>query len=105
MTEVRLTTARAVFLALALLVMAGLAVFVSLTAALVTAIFAASFLLDLDAAVPLSIALTLLILSAIMVLADLGSTADNLASWAYWFLAAGVAVLLWKHLASLRRED
>lgn len=91
--------------AAAILLFIVLAVFVSLSAAIVALLFAVAFILHIDPGVPFALSLFLLALSPLMYVIDQISTAVVLVNWAYWFLAIGVAVMFYQHVKAERREE
>lgn len=83
-----------------------LALSLGVTYALVVLFFMAAFLWQVDMAIPLSVAVAILVLCAFLLLINQSSNAIRLANWAYCFFAIGVSRLFYVHLrASWKRED
>jgi hypothetical protein len=77
---------------LGFIIFIALAVFLSITAAAVFALFSLAVLLRIDCGIPMIAAVALLLISPILLALEQKFAAETLASWAYYFLA--IAVLL-----------
>lgn len=82
-----------------------LAVFVSLTSAVVFALFFTFLILGVDRGVPLWAAFILLLVSACLLAVKQNTSASALAEWSYFFLAIGIALMLIDYLRMPRSED
>jgi ABC-type multidrug transport system permease subunit len=105
MYSINLTRRSLLLWSIALVLFILLAVFVSLTSAIVVCLLIAAFLIDLDPVVPLAISLSLLGLCPLMILIEQASAASSLANWAYWFLSIGVLIMLYRHVRYERGQQ
>lgn len=76
-----------------------LAVLVSLTSAVVFALFFSFLILDVDRGVPLAAAFVLLLISAFLLAMKQNTSASALAEWSYFFLSIGIILMLLDYLA------
>jgi hypothetical protein len=80
-----------------------LAVLVSLTSAVVFALFFAFLILDVDRGVPLAASFVLLLIAAFLLAMKQNTSASALSEWSYFFLSIGVILMLIDYLVKGRR--
>jgi hypothetical protein len=88
-----------------LVVFVAIAIFLSFWTAIVFALFALAFLLDVSPLVPFAVALVLLVVCPFMVVVDQNGAAELFASWSYCFLAIGIAVQLVRYFRNSPKEN
>jgi hypothetical protein len=84
----------------ALLGFVVLAVFVSVTSAIVFVLFLVVLMLGIDNGIPMIAALALLLLCTALLALDQKFAAETLANWAYSFLAISIVVQLINYIKS-----
>ncbi|SRR5450756_360891 len=82
------------------LVFLALAIFVSVTSAVVVTLFLLALVLHLNNGLPLIIALVFLCISALLVALGQRGAGGTIANWAYYFLAIGVVLQLIDYVRS-----
>ncbi len=80
-----------------------LAVLVSLTSAVVFALFFAFLILDVDRGVPLAASFVLLLIAAFLLAMKQNTSAGALSEWSYFFLSIGVILMLVDYLVKGKR--
>jgi hypothetical protein len=81
-----------------------LAAFVSLTSAIIVALFGATLLLEVDVRLPLAAALALLIICPVLLALKETSTAEAFANWCYFLFAIAVVAQLIRYVMAARGE-
>lgn len=89
----------------ALLVTIVIAIFWEFPLAATFGLFAVAFLLDIDPAVPLAVALIILVVCALLVLLSQQEAAKMLAMWSFCFLAIGITLQFYHYIMRKPEDD